>query len=215
MSPSDYSKFGSFFDKVIRDYHGDESGEKKHITDWNVEGADYDVKKLGQDELSMRVRVGRNLLGFSLPGDMDKKERIEFEQKMLPAFDSLKKSYGGQVYSLTPDFGDQGLNNPNLIDKEEYQKLVDAHVMFKDMDADPYLKSAGKKSLFISSIFLSTYIVHTLTVTSFQYPSYIHSALPKVSVLIGLMDVAVGSRRIRCVSFGLERKINYVSCKYK
>ena len=89
---------------------------------------------------------------------MDKDERIKFEQKMLPAFDSLKEKWGGQVYSLTPDFGDQGLNNPNLIDKEEYQKLVDPHVMFKDMDADPYLKSAGKKSLFVSSIFIN--IVH-------------------------------------------------------
>ena len=173
MSPSDYSKFGSFFDKVIRDYHGDESGEKKHITDWNVEGADYDVKKLGQDELSMRVRVGRNLLGFSLPGDMDKDERIKFEQKMLPAFDSLKQKYGGTVYSLTPDFGDQGLNNPNLIDKEEYQTLVDAHVMFKDMDADPYLKSAGKQSLFVSSIFLSTCIVHPNQLLLFNNPSFI------------------------------------------
>jgi len=38
----------------------------------------YDVKKLGQDELSMRVRVGRNLLGFNLPGEMDKDERIKF-----------------------------------------------------------------------------------------------------------------------------------------
>ena len=179
MSPSDYSKFGSFFDKVIRDYHGDESGEKKHITDWNVEGADYDVKKLGQDELSMRVRVGRNLLGFSLPGDMDKDERIKFEQKMLPAFDSLKQKYGGTVYSLTPDFGDQGLNNPNLIDKEEYQKLVDAHVMFKDMDADPYLKSAGKQSLFVSSIFLSTCIVR-YTLTSFFF-SIIHPVYSGIS----------------------------------
>ena len=54
MTPSDYSQFGGFFDKVIRDYHGDESGNKKHVTDWNAEGADYDVKKLGQEELSMR-----------------------------------------------------------------------------------------------------------------------------------------------------------------
>ena len=136
MTPLDYSKFGGFFDKVIRDYHGDESGHKKHITDWNVNGADYDVKKLGQDELSMRVRVGRNLLGFNLPGEMDKDERIKFEQSMLPAFDQLKEKYGGQVYSLTPDFGVLGVN-PNLITNEEYQKLVDAHVMFKDMDADP------------------------------------------------------------------------------
>ena len=146
MSPLDYSKFGTFFDKVIRDYHGDDSGDKKHITDWNVdEGIDYDVKKLGQEELSMRVRVGRNLLGFSLPGDMNKDERIKFEQKMLPAFDQLKEKYGGQVHSLTPDFGDDG-SNPNLISKDEYHKLVDAHVMFKDMDADPYLKSAGISS---------------------------------------------------------------------
>ena len=33
--------------------------------------------------------------------------------------------------------------NPNLIDAKKYKELVDAHVMFKDMDADPYLKSAG------------------------------------------------------------------------
>mmetsp|Transcript_20748 Transcript_20748/g.43220 ORF Transcript_20748/g.43220 Transcript_20748/m.43220 type:complete len:388 (-) Transcript_20748:2368-3531(-) len=146
MTPLDYSKFGGFFDKVIRDYHGDESGDKTHITDWNVDDAeDYDVKKLGQDELSMRVRVGRNLIGFNLPGEMDKDERIKFEQKMLPAFDQLMEKYGGKVHSLTPDFGDIGAN-PNLISKEKYQKLVDAHVMFKDMDADPYLKSAGISS---------------------------------------------------------------------
>ena len=33
--------------------------------------------------------------------------------------------------------------NPNLISAEKYQELVDAHVMFKDMAADPYLASAG------------------------------------------------------------------------
>jgi hypothetical protein len=78
MTPNDYSKFGGFFDKVIRDYHGDETGQKKHETDWNTDGdTDYDVKKLGQEELSMRVRVGRNLVGFNLPGAMDKAERIK------------------------------------------------------------------------------------------------------------------------------------------
>lgn len=64
---------------------------------------------------------------------------------MLPAFEQLKEKYGGQVFSLTPDFGEHG-SNPNLITQEEYQKLIDAHVMFKDMDADPYLKSAGISS---------------------------------------------------------------------
>lgn len=142
MTPEDYSKFGGFFDKVIRDYHGDESGDKKHITDWNTGDVNYDVKELGQDELSMRVRVGRNLVGFNLPGNMSKDERIKFELRMLPAFEQLIEKYGGKVHSLTPDFGDNGVN-PNLISDEKYKALVDAHVMFKDMAADPFLNSAG------------------------------------------------------------------------
>jgi hypothetical protein len=146
MTPDDYFKFGGFFDKVIRDYHGDETGQKKHETDWNTDGnTDYDVKKLGQEELSMRVRVGRNLVGFNLPGAMDKAERVKFERSMLLAFEKLKEAYGGEVYSLTPDFGEDGAN-PNLISDEKYNELIKAHVMFKDMDADPYLKSAGISS---------------------------------------------------------------------
>lgn len=142
MTPDDYTKFSGFFDKVIRDYHGDLSGTKKHETSWDTGSSDFDVKKLGQDELSMRVRVGRNLLGFNLPGAMDKAERIKFEQSMLPAFGQLIEKYGGKINSLTPNFGDDG-ENPNLISQEEYKDLVDAHVMFKDMAADPYLNSAG------------------------------------------------------------------------
>ncbi|EED88979.1 predicted protein [Thalassiosira pseudonana CCMP1335] len=91
MTPIDYSKFGGFFDKVIRDYHGDESEEKKHLSDWGVEGSDYDVKKLGQDEFSMRTS-----------------ERIPIS--------SLKSSINLWWMSTR---------------------------LFKDMDADPHLKSAG------------------------------------------------------------------------
>ena len=146
MTSSDYSKtgvMGSFFQNIVRDYHvGDTSIEKEHVTDWSINGANYDVKKLGyEEELSMRVRVGRNLNGFRLPGAMDKEERIKFERRMLPAFDQIIKKYGGAVYSLTPNFGEE--MNPNLISKDKYRELIDAHVMFKDMSADPYLKSAG------------------------------------------------------------------------
>ena len=95
----------------------------------------------------MRVRVGRNLKSFNLPGLMDKAERIKFEQTMLKAFQKLQadKAYGGKIYSLSPDWG-EGTKNPNLIDDAKYKELVDAHVMFKDMDADPFLKSAGISS---------------------------------------------------------------------
>jgi len=147
MKPSDYKDFGFFFDKVIRDYHS-AAADAKHVTDWDAskvgDNGVLDVTKLGLDELSMRVRVGRNLAKFNLPGAMDQAERIKFEQTMLEAFKKLiaDPAYGGTVYSLTPDFGGDA-KNPNLITEAKYQELVDAHVMFKNMDADPFLKSAG------------------------------------------------------------------------
>jgi creatine kinase len=148
MQPADYDTFRPFFDRVIREYHGDATGAKQHVTNWDfTDATDLDVTKLGLGELSMRVRVGRNLKQFNLPGMMSKAEHIRFEQTMLTAFDTLiaNAAYGGAVYSLTPDFGD-GVPNPNLISAEQYQELVDAHIMFKDMTGDPYLESAGISS---------------------------------------------------------------------
>mmetsp|Transcript_11660 Transcript_11660/g.13454 ORF Transcript_11660/g.13454 Transcript_11660/m.13454 type:complete len:411 (+) Transcript_11660:162-1394(+) len=147
MTPSDYDVLNAFFDPVIRDYHG-AAADAVHVTDWDAsdvgENGVLDMSTLGLDELSMRVRVGRNLTSFNLPGAMNQAERIEFEKTMLAAFDKLisMEEYGGQVYSLTPDFGN-GEENPNKISEEKYQELVDAHIMFKNMDDDPYLKSAG------------------------------------------------------------------------
>ena len=138
-----------FFDPLIRDYHG-ASPDAVHVTDWDIsdvgENGVLDVTKLGLPTLSMRVRVGRNLTGFNLPGNMDRAERVRFEKSMLKAFKKLQEmpEYGGKVYSLTPDF--DGAKNPNKISDEKYKELVKAHVMSKDMDADPYPKSAGISS---------------------------------------------------------------------
>ena len=107
MAPSDYDEFAPFFDAVCQEYHK-ASADATHVTDWDASGVGdkgvLDVTKLGLSELSMRVRVGRNLTQFNLPGAMDKAERIEFEKAMLKAFDKLKKdpAYGGTVYSLSP-----------------------------------------------------------------------------------------------------------------
>lgn len=43
---------------------------------------------------------------------------------------------------MTPDFGDLCVN-PNLITKEEYKELADAHGMFKNMSTDPFLNSSA------------------------------------------------------------------------
>ena len=140
--------------QVIQDYHNG-TAESKHVTDWDISGIGeagvLDVTKLGLEELSMRVRVGRNLKQFNLPGLMDQAERIKFEKALQPAFDKLKEAMGGNVYSLSPDWGtaegsEDKVVNPNLIDEAKYNELVAAHVMFKDMDADPFLKSAGISS---------------------------------------------------------------------
>ena len=147
MAPSDYDEFAPFFDAVCQEYHK-ASASATHVTDWDASGVGdkgvLDVTKLGLSELSMRVRVGRNLTQFNLPGAMDKSERIEFEKAMLKAFDKLKKdpAYGGTVYSLSPDFGD-GEKNPNLITPEKYAELVRRPSPFRRHRRDVYSIYAG------------------------------------------------------------------------
>jgi hypothetical protein len=138
LHPGDLQEFRAFFDPLIRDHHG-ASPAGSHVTDSGL-----DISALGLPELSIRLRVARNLKSFNLPGSMDRAERIRFERSMVRALQSLidDPNYGGRVYSLTPEFG-PGEPNANLITQQEYQDLVDAHIMFKNMDADPYLKSAG------------------------------------------------------------------------
>ena len=146
MAPDDYDTFNAFFDPLIRACHNAPK-DAVHVTDWDASAVGdngvLDVTKLGLSELSMRVRVGRNLAAFNLPGNMDRAERIRFEKTMLKAFAALQAmpEYGGAIHSLSPDL--DGEPNPNLISADKYAELVKAHVMFKDMDADPFLKSAG------------------------------------------------------------------------
>lgn len=147
LRPEDLQEFHDFFDPLIRACHDAPDGQP-HVSDWGPRGGDdrraLDLATLGLPPVSMRIRVARNLQGFNLPGSMDRDERIQLERSMVRALETLiaDPEYGGRVYSLTPHFG-AGEPNPNLINRREYQQLVDAHIMFKDMDADPYLKSAG------------------------------------------------------------------------
>eukprot|EP01147_Barroeca_monosierra_P005391 gene5391-8871_t len=87
MQPSDYDRFKPFFQKVIADYHG--VGESaKHVNNWDLSSVEglpsdgrLDLAALGLPELSMRVRVGRNLADFPLPGAMTRDDRILLENK--------------------------------------------------------------------------------------------------------------------------------------
>jgi creatine kinase len=152
MRSGDYETFSTMFDKVIRDYHKIE-GSKVHCTNWDlssktdlleqlgVSGGKLDLANLGLEPCSMRVRVGRNLADFPLPGAMTKDDRINLENRMIDAFKNLidDENFGGHYYSITP-------GNPFFIDESKYQELVSAHIMFKDMSNDSYLNSAGISS---------------------------------------------------------------------
>ena len=142
--PEDYDRFKPFFSKALAKYHGVVE-DAKHVNDWSLEGVEglpeggvLDIAKLGLPALSMRVRVGRNLKAFPLPGAMTQQQRCDMENFMLKAFEKLfaNPDYGGKYCSFTP-------GHANFVDAAEYQKLVDAHIAFKDMSADSYLLDAG------------------------------------------------------------------------
>ena len=94
---------------------------------------DMDLGALGLGPSSARVRVGRNLASFPLPGAMSKEQRCAMEEVMSKAYLALAKlnmpegkPFGGRYYSLTP-------GRPDSINDEEYKKLIKEHLMFKDM----------------------------------------------------------------------------------
>jgi protein-arginine kinase len=145
MNPDDYDTFRPFFSKVLVDYHK-VSADQKHVANWSLDGAEglpadrvLDLSRLGfTNNFSMRVRTGRNLADYPLPGAMTQDHRINLEKKMCEAFEKLisMKEYGGRYHSLTP-------GTKYSINDQEYQKLIKEHLMFKDMSNDTYLKSAG------------------------------------------------------------------------
>jgi len=148
MNPDDYDTFKPFFKKCVAEYHKVPE-DSVQVNNWSLDGCEglpeggcLDLKNLGfESEISMRVRVGRNLVDFPLPGNMTKEDRCNMEKKMCEAFKILIENpeFGGGYNSLTP-------GHPNFINKSKYKALVNAHQMFKDMSADPYLNSSGISS---------------------------------------------------------------------
>jgi len=146
--PNDYEEFKPFFKAALSKYHKVNLDEKKHINNWDFKGVAglpedgvLDLAKLGLPALSMRVRTGRNLKKFPLPGSMSKDDRVKMEEAMGLVFDKLiaDEKFGGRYVSITP-------GHKNFIDDKEYEELVKAHIMFKNMADDKYLASAGISS---------------------------------------------------------------------
>uniref|UniRef100_A0A7S4DCK0 Arginine kinase n=2 Tax=Heterosigma akashiwo TaxID=2829 RepID=A0A7S4DCK0_HETAK len=143
--PDDYETFKPFFKAALEKYHKVDLSKTKHVNNWSLKGVAglpasgvLDLADLGLPPLSMRVRTGRNLKQFPLPASMTKRDRVAMELAMGEVFSKLiaDPAFGGRYVSITP-------GHPNFIDEAEYNKLVKAHIMFKDMSADPYLLTAG------------------------------------------------------------------------
>ncbi len=100
METSDYDNFGPILHPIIRDYHGIDDGFNFH-GDWDISGKNLNLKDIDPklSEVSMRVRVARNVEGFPLTGNMTKEDRVRFENYMVEkVFTKLIKDskYGGK-----------------------------------------------------------------------------------------------------------------------
>ena len=144
MQVDDYEALQPYLDQAIRSYH-DVAPGMRHVNNWNLSSVRglpangrLDLRDLGLEETSIRIRTARNLKMFPLPGGMNRQQRIEMESVMAQTFQGLihNPDFGGRYVSLTP-------GHANSIDEREYNTLVARHIMFKDMSNDPYLVSAG------------------------------------------------------------------------
>lgn len=77
MNPQDYDEFRPFFAKALSQYHKVDLNTTKHTNNWSLAGVEglpedgiLDFSKLGLGPVSMRVRTGRNLNKYPLPGAM-------------------------------------------------------------------------------------------------------------------------------------------------
>jgi len=122
-----YKDFAEVFDPIIQDYHGIEDGAK-HTSNMDFESVKGTVDASAPVK-STRIRVGRNVEGFGLSPGIKKEHRLEFENLMKKAFQSLTGDLAGTYYPLTG------------MDEATRQKLVDDHFLF--MSGDPNLKVSG------------------------------------------------------------------------
>lgn len=127
-----YHLFSPVFDPVISDYHGF-SKEKKHLSDMtqlNLPALDPEGKYIK----STRIRVARNVNGFSFPCHLTLSRRRELEEKVITALSRLKNDFIGRYVSF---------ENP---DKTEYQQLKNENLIFEK--GDRFQDAAGINSDF-------------------------------------------------------------------
>ena len=90
---ADYMDFEPLLEPMIRDHHNIPRERKiMQNHDWSASTSRCRLDDIDPvlGDVSMRVRVGRNLAAFPLPGAMTKAQRLEFEALMIEAFATLQ-----------------------------------------------------------------------------------------------------------------------------
>jgi hypothetical protein len=141
---ADYMDFEPLLEPMIRDHHNIPRERKiMQNHDWSASTSRCRLDDIDPvlGDVSMRVRVGRNLAAFPLPGAMTKAQRLEFEALMIEAFATLQGDphFGGVYVSLTP-------GSSHGIDRDADRRRGEVHQKFRKMGDDPYLASAGISS---------------------------------------------------------------------
>ena len=107
MNVEDYELFAPILDPMIRDFHGIPGNTGiAQKSDWDSGGMSCDIAAIDSrlKDVSIRVRVARNVSTFSLPGSMTKEQRVALEYLATQAFTRLRESsaFGGRYLSITP-----------------------------------------------------------------------------------------------------------------
>jgi len=146
-SYKDYDDFQSFFNCVLEQNHNLKMLKEKQVNNWELKEKNFELKNINiNDKLSVRMRVGRNLEEYPLPASMTEEDRLDMEKNMYEnVFLDLIKEYKGNYYTLT-DETKWKASSKDLVEflaSKRHKEFINENMMFKSMEDDKYLKSAG------------------------------------------------------------------------
>ncbi|MCK5164429.1 MAG: arginine kinase [Desulfobacula sp.] len=127
-----YDTFSPLFDPVIHEYHGFSKNinHKSNIGQISLPILDPEGKYIK----STRIRVARNLKGFSFPCHITLSRRRELEKKIMACLTLLKNNLKGKYYSF------------NHVSEKELERLKKENLIFEK--GDRFQDAAGINSDF-------------------------------------------------------------------